>query len=181
MAGQETQNQKNGGLVSHPRTRISPRTTATVFLNTTAIHTFRRSSIISPKSSGMTGYSITLKRDSGMRPENRHRYMNWLGKQLGYKKTDDWYQLTRRLLIQNHAGGLLDRFRDSPREILTDYLPEVDWKPWLFGMAQIDFWTKAENRRQVSPMAGRGTWNHQTGGLVSNSRSECFTTTAADR
>jgi hypothetical protein len=38
---------------------------------------------------------------------NRVRYMNWLGKRLGFKTTTDWYRLTRQAFLDHYGGGLL--------------------------------------------------------------------------
>ena len=37
-------------------------------------------------------------------PTNRRWYMEWLGCQLGYQKTDDWYQITWRQIVHHHGS-----------------------------------------------------------------------------
>lgn len=64
--------------------------------------------------------------------QNRLRYRDWLAIRLGYKKTENWYQLKQETLQSNHGGGLLTYFHDSPQQLAHDFFPDYDWKPWLF-------------------------------------------------
>ena len=59
-------------------------------------------------------------------------YMDWLGGVLGFKSPQDWYQLTRELLIKNFGNSLLQIFKGSPYAVVKSYLPKFTWTPWLF-------------------------------------------------
>lgn len=59
-------------------------------------------------------------------PENRRRYLYWLGKQLGFRRPEDWHRIRRRDLANNHGSWFVNRGR-SPWKFLREYLPEIDW------------------------------------------------------
>ena len=80
--------------------------------------------------------------------ENHKIYANWLGERLGYKNMDDWYQITKKLIIKNHGDGLLgNKYGDSPLMFLKGVFPGVDWLPWKFGNTTRDYWNNIENHK----------------------------------
>lgn len=90
------------------------------------------------------------------RKENRKRYMAWLGKQLGYRKPEDWYHITRRDFYDHGGGALFNARRDSsPRSLLKEYLPNHNWNEWLFPRVPNGFWRRRENRRRYIEWLGR--------------------------
>ena len=87
--------------------------------------------------------------------KNRHAYMRWLGKQLGYKKKEDWYQISKQDFHRNFGGGMLANFyEDSPQKAVIDFLPGNDWKEWLFRSTPQGFWKKKENRKAYMDWLG---------------------------
>ncbi len=81
--------------------------------------------------------------------ENRRAYMKWLGNRLGFHVPRDWYQLTKRHFDENHGAGLLAlKYNASPLAALREYLPQVNWKEWLFKSAPQGFWKDQRNRRR---------------------------------
>ncbi|MEX0652972.1 MAG: hypothetical protein WD534_18620 [Phycisphaeraceae bacterium] len=90
------------------------------------------------------------------RRANRLRYMNWLGRRLGYKTTNDWYRLTRQAFLDHCGGGLLATvYRHSPIVALRDYKPRVDWKPWLLRSTPQAYWKDPQHRRAYMDWLGR--------------------------
>ncbi|MGH7962887.1 MAG: hypothetical protein ACRERD_13830 [Candidatus Binatia bacterium] len=87
--------------------------------------------------------------------ENRHLYLDWLGKQLGFTQPEDWYHFTGRHLQQRHGWTLRGNFGGSPLAILKDYLPQYDWKEWLFVSAPQRFWQNPANRRRYLDWLGK--------------------------
>ena len=93
--------------------------------------------------------------------ENRKRYVRWLGKRLGYRRGEDWYQI-RKDDFQNHCGGALAGRYRSHLDLLEECLPELDWDSMRRGPLaeqQIIAWAKAHHRRT-------GKWPKTTGGLI---------------
>ena len=66
-------------------------------------------------------------------PVVQKQYMEWLKLQLGYKKDEDWYNLTQDTMHANHGAGLLPYFQGSPFKILRHVYPEIDWDANRFG------------------------------------------------
>ncbi|MEZ6125021.1 MAG: hypothetical protein R3C49_17895 [Planctomycetaceae bacterium] len=110
--------------------------------------------------------------------EHRVSYLAWLGNQIGFLRTEDWYEL-RKQHFQNHFGGGLFRnvYRSSVLKAMQEFQPDVDWKPWLFGGAPKGYWKIRDNRcRYLQWLAERlnlrttEDWYHVTGSdLIANS------------
>ena len=58
--------------------------------------------------------------------------MEWLGKELGYTKEEDWYKVQRKHFLENHGKTLLNRKSNSPYQILTTVFPDYRFLPWKF-------------------------------------------------
>ncbi len=87
---------------------------------------------------------------------NRVRYMVWLRKRVGFRKTDDWYRLTRRHFLENHGGGLLATvYQHSPIVALRDYAPDVDWLPWRMSKVPQGYWRDPRNRKRYLTCLGQ--------------------------
>ncbi|MEZ6125103.1 MAG: hypothetical protein R3C49_18305 [Planctomycetaceae bacterium] len=79
--------------------------------------------------------------------ENRRKYMTWLGEQLGFQKPEDWYQISKDAFLKNCGRGLLrSYYGDSPQAAVREYLPDIDWKPWLFRSVPQQFWQNPQHR-----------------------------------
>ncbi|MFW6059087.1 MAG: hypothetical protein ACODAQ_02835 [Phycisphaeraceae bacterium] len=88
--------------------------------------------------------------------ENRIRYMNWLGEQLGFRKAEDWYHVTRRHFRENRGEPMLRAYPEAlPIHALREYMPDVDWKEWLFHRVPNGFWHEDRNRRRYMRWLGR--------------------------
>ncbi len=79
--------------------------------------------------------------------QNRVDYMTWLGQQLNYKTTDDWYNVIAAHFHKYHGGGLLNNeFRGCVQAVVRDFIPDFDWHEWLFRSVPQKFWQQATNR-----------------------------------
>ena len=58
--------------------------------------------------------------------ENRHRYLRWLGKELGFRRPEDWYRIRTREIAGRHGNGLLQRY-SSLYDLMREFLPQLDW------------------------------------------------------
>ena len=59
--------------------------------------------------------------------ENRHRYLRWLGRELGFRKPQDWYRITRDDIIYRRSAPLFDNRFPSLCDLMRDFLPELNW------------------------------------------------------
>ncbi len=107
--------------------------------------------------------------------ENRRRYVEWLGEQLGFTQLEDWYGITVSDSRCHRGGGLLSKFQNSPSAVLKDVFPHYDWKEWLFGFAPQRFWQDPTNRRRYLDWLGQQLgfrrpedWYHLSGEQVIN-------------
>ncbi|HUG92180.1 MAG TPA: hypothetical protein VML55_15170, partial [Planctomycetaceae bacterium] len=88
-------------------------------------------------------------------PANRRRYMQWLGDRLGFSRPEDWYRIKHRHFTQNHGGGFLTTaYNGSSIAAVKEYLPDYDWKEWLFDWAGPNFWSSPDNRRRYMEWLG---------------------------
>ena len=58
--------------------------------------------------------------------ENRHRYLRWLGKELGFRKPEDWYRVSY-YDIRNHYGRPLYARIPALCDVMRDFLPQLNW------------------------------------------------------
>ena len=58
--------------------------------------------------------------------ENRHRYFRWLGRQFGFRKSQDWYRIDCKSIIAHRGTAILKQF-PSLYELMHDFLPGLDW------------------------------------------------------
>ncbi|GAK60958.1 hypothetical protein U27_00856 [Candidatus Vecturithrix granuli] len=89
-------------------------------------------------------------------PDRHIQYMQWLGKQLGYKTLDDWYNITQKdFELHNGSGFLTHFYRSSPSAAVMKCFPENDWKEWLFASAPKNFWKSPDNRLRYMQWLGK--------------------------
>jgi hypothetical protein len=89
-------------------------------------------------------------------PRNHKRYMQWLGRRLGFRKPDDWYRVTINDFKDNHGSGFLSVCYDSsPILAVTTNFPDHDWKEWLFTATPHGFWDDPRNRNRYMQWLGR--------------------------
>src|SRR5436190_14848986 len=61
------------------------------------------------------------------RPENRRRYLLWLGERLGFQRPEDWYKISTEALKRNRGGGALRYgWNSSAVAAVMESFPEHD-------------------------------------------------------
>ncbi len=85
--------------------------------------------------------------------QNRIDYLKWLGKELGYKSQEDWYQVCDSRINQNLGRGATKR--KSLIELLSELYPRYQWLPWKFKRVSSRFWSKRENRLDYMKWLGK--------------------------
>ncbi len=86
---------------------------------------------------------------------NRRRYIDWLGEQLGFRQPEDWYAITQQHFLDNKGRRLLAHYDDCHATVVMTHFPDHDWKEWLFSNAPRNFWAVAKNRRRYMRWLGR--------------------------
>jgi hypothetical protein len=79
----------------------------------------------------------TLKVDSSHRNEtgsvSKHKdFMLWIGKTLGYKQLEDYYNLNKDIILSHGGSPLLEHYK-TPYNALQTLYPDFFWLPWKFG------------------------------------------------
>ena len=87
--------------------------------------------------------------------ENHTKYMDWLGKELGYTTMED-YKITRRYFKNNYGGGLLNRYYNhSCIELVFSMYPDYNWIIWKFKKVKSNYWQNKENHKKYMDWLGK--------------------------
>lgn len=77
-------------------------------------------------------------------PKNQQKYIDDLGKELGFSKPQDWYKLRQEHL----EASFLSLYKSSPSLIAKTFFPDYDFKSWLFITAPRNSWFSYENQKE---------------------------------
>ncbi len=87
--------------------------------------------------------------------KNRHRYLDWLGSELGYRTREDWYRTTKSDFNNRGGAGLIQlKYRSSVAQALKDRFPDVEWCEWLLEKVPQRFWHDKRNCRRYLDWLG---------------------------
>ena len=87
-------------------------------------------------------------------PRNHRRYMKWLGQQLGIRRPSDWYRVNNQDFKDNKGGAFLISYDSTVSLAIMSYLPNYDWKQWMFDKTPKGFWHEKKNRRRYMTWLG---------------------------
>ena len=87
--------------------------------------------------------------------ENRRAYLDWLAARLRIRTPEQWYHVTVQTLVEHHGATLVARYNYSVLDILREYLPAYDWKPWLFRRIPSGYWDNPGNRHSYLVWLGQ--------------------------
>lgn len=85
--------------------------------------------------------------------QNRLRFLNWAGRQLGVRKHTDWYQVGYEDIASLHGSTMIQIFGDWP-SVLRDAFPEETWHPWRFNSQLDQHWRERDNRLEYMNWLG---------------------------
>jgi hypothetical protein len=60
---------------------------------------------------------------------------------------EDWYQITKTIIVANKGGYLLNTYGYSPSRALAAVYPQYKWEPWKFLNVPKYFWQHPTNQR----------------------------------
>jgi hypothetical protein len=82
--------------------------------------------------------------------DNQREFMDQLGKQLGFKDMDDWYNLTLHEIDENRGSGLLEKYNRSPSKLVMSTYFNYPWNTSNFNRRlSAKHWAKEDNRISV--------------------------------
>jgi len=58
--------------------------------------------------------------------EHGHRYLRWLGKELGFRRPEHWYRIQTGDITARYGGRLLKEY-SSLYDLMCQFLPQLDW------------------------------------------------------
>ena len=88
-------------------------------------------------------------------PKNHRRYMKWLGQELGICDPSDWYGVTNQDFKDNRGGAFLTHYDSTVSAAIMSYLPNYDWKEWMFDKTPKGFWHERKNRKRYMIWLGK--------------------------
>ncbi len=79
--------------------------------------------------------------------------MEWLGRNLGFRSPDDWYQLRWKHFESSNLRGLL-HIVGSVLAAIRELMPDNEWMPWHLGRVPSGYWHVMEHRLQAMRWLG---------------------------
>ena len=78
--------------------------------------------------------------------KNRLAYMLWISNKYKIKNPEEWYKITYKHFEESPKGeSFLQYFDSSPILAIKEYLPDYEWKEWLFASPSKNFWNNRKN------------------------------------
>lgn len=59
--------------------------------------------------------------------DNQRKYMDWLFKELKYETMEDWYKTSILIFNKNRGCGILKRYENSPKKLITSVYNDYQW------------------------------------------------------
>lgn len=75
--------------------------------------------------------------------ENQKLYMDNLGRELGFSKPEDWYQLK----YEDVELSLMTLYGDSPENLVRSFFPKFPFKSWKFNRIPRNWWSNFNNQQ----------------------------------
>ncbi len=64
--------------------------------------------------------------------KHEKEFVEWLGKQIGIKRLEDWHAVKRREVIEHGGAELLKKYSSRWSNVLNAVFPEHNWLPFEF-------------------------------------------------
>jgi len=77
---------------------------------------------------------------------NQKKYMNWLSKQLGYTKIEDWYKITTKDFKNNNGSYLTTKYKGF-KNLIKSIFNNYNWLDWKFNVTVVGFWKNLDNQK----------------------------------
>eukprot|EP00026_Physarum_polycephalum_P002443 Phypoly_transcript_02449.p1 GENE.Phypoly_transcript_02449~~Phypoly_transcript_02449.p1 ORF type:complete len:911 (+),score=126.14 Phypoly_transcript_02449:48-2780(+) len=86
---------------------------------------------------------------------NVRRYLQFVGKQLGYTKMEDWYLAKISDFLPYNGVGLRTKYSGSIYKIVSSVFKDHDWLPWRFMPLPSNTWENETNRLKFLAYLGQ--------------------------
>ena len=74
--------------------------------------------------------------------------------ELGYKKEEDWYVVSRQLIEDNGGSLLLRKYNNSPTRVVKAMFPKYKWLDWKFKKSHDGLWDSMETQQKYVKWLG---------------------------
>lgn len=78
--------------------------------------------------------------------QNQRLFMDNLSNEFGYKKKEDWYNVTFQKIQQHGGSTILSKYEESPSLLLQSVYPEHHWNLFKFKTVPRNFWDEQKNQ-----------------------------------
>lgn len=78
-------------------------------------------------------------------PQIRKPILDLIVEKYGFKSEEDWYKLTRKMVLDVGGAELIKYYDQSPIKLLRSTFPDYDWKPWLLPNPPRNYWQNLDN------------------------------------
>lgn len=82
-------------------------------------------------------------------------FFDKLGKKLGYKNMDDWYNIKKGDIVKNQGGPLLSKYDKSPSLALLVAYPDHEWIVEKFIQVPKGYWECQQNQKKFFDRLGK--------------------------
>jgi len=79
---------------------------------------------------------------------NQRLFFDWVGKELGFCSSEDWYTITNDDIFKYGGGRLLLKYKNSPLAALQAIYPEFRWQWWKFSNKPKGPWTDTKKAEE---------------------------------
>jgi hypothetical protein len=87
--------------------------------------------------------------------DNQKDFLDYLGKQLGFKLMEDWYTITQRHICEHGGSGILRIYGNSPSKIITAVYSNHKWISRKFNTVLRGHWDYMDNRKDFLNNLGK--------------------------
>ncbi|MBF0349910.1 MAG: hypothetical protein HQM11_02710 [SAR324 cluster bacterium] len=87
--------------------------------------------------------------------EHCRQYLSWLGEQLGFVSSEEFYHLSRDVVNSNFGEELLPQFQDSVAKLVMDIFNDQPWMPWKFDEQPVHLWHQSRYCRDYLEWLGK--------------------------
>jgi very-short-patch-repair endonuclease len=90
--------------------------------------------------------------------DNHKIYAIWLGNVLGYTEPEQWYNISKNKIVDNHGSGMLIKHDNSPilfvKTVVKLIYVDYEWLEWKFQRVPQNYWDDINNHKIYAEWLG---------------------------